>query len=221
MTKEDVLSKVKKLLTVAEGSNYKQEAQNAMLKAQEFILKHNLTIEDIEFKEDKKEVVDESAAESSRMSWYWKRIMVIIGDNFRCKAYRSKGRISKVCFIGLKEDVKIAKEIFNYAINTVETCAKNYTAKYKRPGLNITGIKNDYIQGFINGLKDKFKEQVESKGFALMLVKDDAVIERIEKKGLVKDHRSSHRINRDQEARQAGYQQGRNFNNPSRMINDY
>ena len=96
MTKEDILSKVKKLLAVAEGSNYEQEAQNAMLKAQEFILKHNLTIEDIEFKEDKKEVVDESAAESGRMSWYWKRIMVIIGDNFRCKAYRSKGRISKV-----------------------------------------------------------------------------------------------------------------------------
>ena len=52
MTKEDILSKVKKLLAVAEGSNYEQEAQNAMLKAQEFMLKHNLTMEDIEFKEE-------------------------------------------------------------------------------------------------------------------------------------------------------------------------
>jgi hypothetical protein len=221
MVKEDILSKVKKLLAVAEGSNFEQEAQNAMLKAQEFMIKHGVTIEDINYQEGNKEVVDQSVAETGRMPWYWKRIMVIVGDNFRCKAYRSKGIVSKVCFIGLKEDVKIAKEIFNYAINTVEICAKNYTIKFKRPGINISGIKNDYIQGFINGLRDKFKEQVESKGFALILVKDDVVIERIEKKGLVKDYRSSHRVNRNQIAKQAGYQQGRNFQNPSRMINDY
>ena len=221
MTKENILSKVKKLLAVAEGSNFEQESQNAMLKAQEFMLKYNLTMEDIEIKEDKKEVTDETAMQTSRMPWYWKNLMMVIGENFRCQPYTSKGRISRACFIGLKEDVKLVKEVFTYAINTVETCAKNYTAKYKRPGLNTTGIKNDYITGFINGLRDKFKEQVESKGFALMLVKDDAVIERIEKKGLRKGQGSTHRVNRDQEARQAGYQQGRNFNNPSRMINDY
>lgn len=221
MTKEDILSKVKKLLAVAEGSNYEQEAQNAMLKAQEFMLKHNLTIEDIEFKEDKKEVTDETAMQTSRMPWYWKNLMMVIGENFRCQPYISKGRISRACFIGLKEDVKLVKEVFNYAVNTVEKCAKNYTEKYKRPGFNISGVKNDYIQGFIIGLRDKFKEQVESKGFALMLVKDDAVIQAIENKKLRKGQSSRITRNYNDDAKQAGYQQGRNFNNPSRMINDY
>ncbi len=221
MTREDVLSKVKKLLAVAEGSNFEQEAQNAMLKAQEFMLKHGITTEDIDFQEGKKEVTDESIAETGRMPWYWKSLMTILGDNFRCKPYTYKGKISRACFIGLKEDVRLVKEVFNYAVNVVETCSKKYTEKYKKPGFNVSGIKNDYIQGFIRGLKDKFAEQVESKGFALMLVKDDAVMEVIEKKKLRKGQGSRITRSYNDDARSAGYQQGRNFQNPSRVITDY
>jgi hypothetical protein len=221
MTREDVLLKVKKLLAVAEGSNFEQEAQNAMLKAQEFMIKHGVTIEDIDYQEGKKEVIDQSIAETGRMPWYWKSLMTILGNNFRCEPYTYKGRISKACFIGLEEDVKLVKEVFNYAVNTVEICAKNYVAKYKKPGFNVSGIKNDYIQGFIKGLKDKFAEQVKSKGFALMLVKDDAVIQRVEEKKLRKGQSSKIKVGRNQDARNAGYQQGRNFQNPSRAITDY
>jgi len=221
LKKENVLEKVKKLFAVAENNPYLEEAQNAILRAQFLMLKHGVTVEDIDFQEGKKEVVDESIAETGRMPWYWKSLMMVLGDNFRCKAYIQKRNISKACFIGLKEDVKLVKEVFNYAVNVVEVCAKNYVVKYKKPGFNTSGIKNDYILGFINGLKDKFKEQVESKGFALMLVKDNAVIEAIENRGLKKGQRSNFLVNRNQDARDAGYQRGRNFQNPNRVITDY
>lgn len=52
MTKEKVIDKVKKLLAMTE-SEYENEAESAMLKAQELLAKHQLTMKDIDLDNDK------------------------------------------------------------------------------------------------------------------------------------------------------------------------
>ena len=224
MNKAEVIEKVKKILAVAENNPFPEEAQTALLKAQKFMLENGLSMLDVEFKNKKevKEVTDKTIYESTRMSWYHKNLLVIIGDNFKCQSYTSTRRSgTKACFIGLKQDVELAKEVYMCAVNTLEFCSKNYVSRHKKPGTNATRIKNDFMLGFIKGLKDKFKEQVKVNNFALMLIKDNAVIEAIKMKKLHKVQGSPIRVNNDQSAKQAGYTQGRNFQNNTRMIADY
>ena len=84
--------------------------------------------------------------------------------------------------------------------------------------VDTRGIKNDYITGFLRGLRDKYKEQVESKGYALVLVKDDVVVKAVEKKKLkkrLKDNLVSSGLPGPFEA---GYKDGRSFDERRKMV---
>ncbi|MDF9408503.1 hypothetical protein L7E55_09055 [Pelotomaculum isophthalicicum JI] len=78
--------------------------------------------------------------------------------------------------------------------------------------------KNDYIIGFLNGLRDKFKEQVESKGYALVLVKDALVVKAVEDKKLKSGRTSRIVMAGSTGAREAGYREGRKFNEKRKML---
>jgi len=80
------------------------------------------------------------------------------------------------------------------------------------------GLKNDYLIGFLSGLKDKFKEQVASKGYALVLVKDALVIREVDKKHLRKGASSRVVMDHSSDARDTGYRDGRAFNEHQKMI---
>ena len=191
-----------------------------MLKAQELMAKHHLSMSDIDFKEEKKEVTDTPIYESGRMAWWIKQLSMIIAKNFRCEPYISPGRISKLYFIGLKQDVELSKEVLNYAVDTIKYQSEAYCQRYKRPGFNVTGIKNDWIRGFLKGLEDKFKEQVKSKGYAIILVKDALAIRAVENKGLRKGQKSKVTTGRSTEAREAGYREGKGFQGERKRIDN-
>lgn len=120
MTERDngkIIDKVKKLLALT-GSPYADEAEAAMLKAQELLLKHGLTISEVETAEKPtvKEVAGEEVSTGRKRSAWWEKILAgIIGDNFRCIAYYRRKKPG-FYFLGLKEDVEVAKEVFSYAV---------------------------------------------------------------------------------------------------------
>jgi len=218
---ETILSKIKKLLALAENNSSADESQNSFLKAQMLLLKHGLTMNDVAESDisNTKNVLNTSIDESSRMLWWKKSLAHIISNNFRCKSFTSFRSVNtRICIIGLEEDVSIATEIYNCAVRTVEHQSKSYVKLNKKNGKSA-GLKNDFIIGWLNGLEDKFKKQVESvKEYGLILVKDALVVAEVDKMKLRTGQRSKITANRDVDARNAGYKQGNSFNGSSKMI---
>jgi hypothetical protein len=128
-----VINKIKKALKIAEGSKNPEEAQTAMLTAQKLLAKHGLSMSDVKMDEVKKEVTHEGIGLGKNL-WYEKGLAAIIGENFRCYSYISHDRrnATRIVFMGLKEDVEIAKEVFGFAVNAVEHHARRYVEDYKR-----------------------------------------------------------------------------------------
>jgi len=218
---ETILTKVKKLLALAENNTSADESQNSFLKAQMLLLKHGLTMNDVAESDtsNTKNVLNTSIDESSRMAWWKKSLASIISNNFRCKSFTSfRTANTRICIIGLEEDVNIATEIYNCAVRTVEHQSKMYVKLNKKSG-KTAGLKNDFILGWLSGLEDKFKKQVESvKEYGLILVKDALVVAEVEKMKLRTGQRSKITANRDADARNAGYKQGNSFSGSSKMI---
>ena len=219
MKNSQVIDKVKKLLALT-GSPYADEAQAAMLKAQKLLLMHGLTISEVQAAEESavKEVADEEVSIGGKRNNWWEKILSkIIADNFRCVAYYRRNKPG-FYFLGLKEDVEVAKEVFSYAVVVIRHLSSQYVkaAFYRDQGK--ARIKNDYIIGFLEGLRVKFAAQVSSKCLSLMLVKDDAVVKAADNKKLKKDRRSRICAARDADAIAAGYRDGEEFDPERKMI---
>ncbi len=194
MNEENVLNKIKKLLTMASRSENEGESQNAMLMAQKLMAKHGIEQSEAERfnKKPVKEVLDLSVEKQTRLIWWKKHLSSIVSNNFRCKVYLDRNRYYDEAndrvrnevllrFIGLKEDIQIAQSVYAYAVEEIQYSADRYI-KIMRKKLRCTpkGLRNDYLRGFITGLNQKFIDQVAENNWQLIVVPDDAVIERVE-----------------------------------------
>lgn len=217
---QKILDKIRKVLALAK-STYQEEAQAALLKAQELMVQHGLTMAEVQQDNiQDKQVVDTCISEKRRNTWYEKSLSAVIGENFRCHSYVHLGQ--GIYFIGLKEDVEIAREIYFYALNTMLYLANEYVKTHRRGQVtdswSIRGIKNDYISGFINGLQDKFKKQVENKDYSLILVKDALVVQAVNNKKLKKGRKNQHISAGSFSAFNAGYKDGHLFDENQKLI---
>lgn len=154
-----IIDKIKKLLALAENNTNESEAQNAALKAQKLIAKHNINV--LELEEDyEEETIDENTlwvGEGKK----WKYVLAsIISKNFRCKEFWY-GR-KTVAFYGYKTDTEAAKEVFKFVFNVGHKLATRETNKYT----NKKGIYNTYLVGFLKGLDNSFNKQSK----ALMII---------------------------------------------------
>lgn len=215
---QSIIDKIKKALNLANNNPNQEEAENAMLLAQKLMAKHNIEMNQIVL-EDKinKEVGHDLAINFvKKMPWWYTLLGNIIADNFKCTLYHSKGyKSSALGFIGFKEDIEIAKIILDYAINVIDYNAKKYVKKKQREGWLTRGLRDDYIQGFLAGLKAKFQEQIDKENWGLILVKDEAVIEYTNKNFKhSKSHNSFGNGRGDSEAYNAGYEKGKQFQKP-------
>ena len=127
-------------------------------------------------------------------------------------------------FLNLNKLLQYIKGIRSYVQNIyittslLEHQSKMYVKLNKKNG-KTTGLKNDFIIGWLKGLEDKFRVQVESvKEYGLILVKDALVVAEVEKMKLRTGQRSKITANRDADARNAGYKSGNSFNGNSKMI---
>ena len=187
MTDKNIISKIEKLLALAGNNPSEAEAQAAMLKAQKLMAENNLTMETLNQNKEpqKKEVVREWF--KGGQSCQWMRILgKVIANNFRCDMMVGPGY--GLVFIGLKEDARICIQVFNFAAHTLEKNMRKIRRQYRKQGLSTEGVSGDYSMGFIKGLSDKFKEQVDQNNWGLILVKDNMVTEYCEsvKKGKAK-----------------------------------
>lgn len=217
---EPIIRKIQKALRLASNNPSAEEAQSAALLAQRLMTKHGLKMADVSQADIDQNEVQAGAGQiiRKRIEWWQRRLNAIIANNFRCYGFFTSGR--NIGFLGLPEDVEVAIEVYQFAENAVRYNASEYlkeSFKYDpSPNRRYTNaVRNDYITGFLDGLKTKFKEQVELKCLALVLVRHE-VVEQAHKDAGWKSAKPLQRSSaNDSEALAKGYQDGRDWNNPS------
>ena len=223
MSKERVLKKVQKLLALSQDNPNENESQSAMLMAQKMLADNELSMNDVDMgeKDSSKEVVEMDGTDWVRLHWWQKQLANIIADNFRCYNYMvTGGGKRKMVFMGTEQDAEIATEIFKFATLDIKYQSNQYLDSHGRKSSRSqnNAIKNDYIAGYLSGLKAKFAEQVEKEGWGLVLVKDDEVIERYENLGGMKSESHSRTSAEDNQAHEKGFKDGKNFDHNKKKI---
>ena len=216
--------KIKKLLSLA-SSDFEEEARSAMLKAQELMAKHNISMEDVNtINVDPVSVMDTYVNLGRKTVPVWHGSLAgVIAKNFRCELYtKSDGYHNrKLKIFGDKKDVEACLPVIEFALLSLENCWKKYYNHRKMTmgqasSRRITEmIKNDYMRGFISGVREAFAKQVKEK--AIVLVKDALVVRYQAQLGLRAAPRSSKGSMGDGHASSAGYNDGRNIRGGSQI----
>ena len=166
MQKENVVSLVKKLLSLADSKVNEHEAKVAAMKAQELIAKYNIVISDEDEEANEIETVDVEVVPGKK----WKiNLSVLVANNFRCKCFWV-GR-KRCCFYGYKNDAEVAKEVFSFLFKQGNKCANNLVYKYKVTKGYTEGVYKSFIYGYLVGLEQSLGENSK----ALMLKVSDVV----------------------------------------------
>ena len=166
MQKENVVSLVKKLLSLADSKVNEHEAKVAAMKAQELIAKYNIVISDEDEEANEIETVDVEVVPGKK----WKiNLSVLVANNFRCKCFWV-GR-KRCCFYGYKNDAEVAKEVFSFLFKQGNKCANNLVYKYKVTRGYTEGVYKSFIYGYLIGLEQSLGENSK----ALMLTVSDVV----------------------------------------------
>lgn len=192
MTPDNIKERIRKIATLAAKAGTDGEAQAAALALQRLLDKHGLEISDLEEVGPEKHVEHVVADEIKSYTIAWKGWLAqVICDNFRCEAYWQKGRgkydaqgehryINRLHFMGLSHDVYLAKEAYVMTAMAMQRLAKKHLRERKRAAGHSLGvaeamaIRHAYLKGFVDGLRDAFKEQVKSTDIVLMR---DAMLE--------------------------------------------
>lgn len=212
--KEAIISKIRKVLALATNNSSKEEGENAILIAQKMMIENNIVSSDIKEIQPTKEVTDEIGYSAKKSKWWHNNLASIIASNFKCFVYIEHLRylvsITNIKFLGLKEDVELAKAVYLYAITFIDYSSKKYAQEHKENG-STSEIKNQYILGFLAGLRVKFADQIQKNNWGLIIVKDALVITAQKKLHLRSFTSSNARMGFDSNARDAGYTQGKQF----------
>jgi hypothetical protein len=180
------MNKVKRALALAKDNPNDNEGQTALAMAQRLMIKHDISMSEVSLESlNEKKTKKVKATDHKRISWWERRLAGIITDNFRCYYWwNTWERKSVITFMGLEKDVELAKEVYNLAVEAVKYYSKRFIKENDLSG-NATmtrQYKNDYIAGFLSGLKEKFNEQIkENEEWGLIIQKDQLVVDTFEK----------------------------------------
>lgn len=162
---DKIIDKVGKLFALADGNNNSEyQAEQAILKAQELMAKHGITVEQLADTDSSKVEYDFMAAKHRDNSSFRSPLCSIIADNFRCIAYLKGGK--QVVFFGHKQDVFIATKTFEFAYRWVKREGEKRIKYHREQYGHARGVFNSYAFGFMVGLKKKLEAQCQ----ALVLV---------------------------------------------------
>ncbi len=157
--KHNIINKVNKLLALAQSTNV-HEAGSAMAKAQDLLLKHNLSLLEMrtEIKYTHKQIgrVERRNPILSIISAILSRFFFVEAIwTFGYDAHEDRsGRVLEIC--GTPENVEMAEYVYHYLQNTSEL---KWTAHKKQEQIN----KNRHRRTFIYGLLDGFYKKLEGR----------------------------------------------------------
>ena len=177
--KSELFSKIDKLLSLARNSPYKSEAHSALLKAKE------LLAENPEYTQASKSdpILHEPIARSEVEAWE-ANLSALISKNNRCfivlkqDGPRFRGPI---IVLGRQRDVELSIKLIKFSVAQAVILFQSYLKANSIPILDegeFHDIRLDYLNGFVQGLEDKYLEQSKEK--SLMVLPDKELISTIE-----------------------------------------
>lgn len=170
---EAIIKKIKGLLAIANDHKDDEESQSAFLLAQKLMIKYNISMATVEETTGKINIQKGQATAFKKLFWWERKLALIISDNFRVKTYINWKRLnnevqrkSAIMFFGFEQDVELAKEMYILAYDSLQFYSNRFVEGYYQNrnvrSHKITArVKDSYMRGFLEGLDNKFKEQVE------------------------------------------------------------
>lgn len=221
---EDIIIRIQNLLALSKSSN-ENEAQNAIMMARKLLIKHKLSMKDVEQYKNESVKVDENRTGIKFRGSSWKSNLArVIADNFGCFLFYRSGKTREVCFYGKEEDVMICNIMFKYAIKSINLNGDKLIKRLKQDKRRkyFDGIKGDYALGFIRGLDERFKEQIKSnEEWALVMVKEQIVIDKYEEfSSNFKSIQVNADFNKHLFAFKIGKEDGKNFDISNKIENE-
>ena len=201
---EKIIEKIKKVLELSKNNPSENEAQAAVLKAQELMAQYHISLAEVEDVQDIDEIVEERVIVGGGKKWKYS-LAGAIAKNFRCRHFYYGN--STVVFYGYETDAKIAAQTFEYLFKIGHNKALKERAYYKKQGMWTDGVYNNFCVGFVNGVKAALDKQCTALMVIVPKEVNDAYVE-------IKFNRSlSTSLNTSSyygsEAREKGYAAGR------------
>lgn len=210
---------IRKLLVLsADSGATPDEKDAAFLMAQKLMLKHNIFEDDLKVDAKKasrmKEVYKKPATDYISLQFWHKQLAGVISKNFRCLYYYETWKVKKrIVFFGIREDTEIAVDVFDFVWKALEYHAEEYMDKRLEQDRSIRkSIKNDYMIGYMSGLRDKFEKQVNTEEFALVLVVPAIVVKQYDDMNMKTARGSKVTVSYNEHARSSGYADGNSLN---------
>ena len=178
---ENIINKISKLLALSKSVN-ENEGKNALMLAQKLLLKHNLSMADVEIKNYSSKVIEVKANNISLYSEWARALASIVAENFRCRLLISHWRrYSRAIFVGYQHDEKKKKNVFDYTAKLVKRLSRKYVDEHRRLYSSTRRLKRSYINGFITGLKRGWEQQINEE-YALVSLVPKEVNEEVDNK---------------------------------------
>lgn len=172
MCKESILDKVSKLLAkTTENGCTPEEAQAATAMAQSLLAKYDLELSDLE---------DEPTVSSLDVSVGTKSVnsrqallAIMLAKHYGCLVLKSTRKDKQyITFIGERKRPEVLKETYLFVYKAYQQCWQQY---HRTLSCNKESYRNDYFEGFINGV-DQVLTQNENQN-AIVLRASKAVVD--------------------------------------------
>lgn len=164
MTKEEVLSKVKKLFELSKSSN-ENEAALAAAKARELLSRHNLRVADLPADEMTNSLdAAETTVEVGKVLRNWvKGLLIFVAQGFECEHIirRRNGAAPVLTFIGVDADAQVAAYTFQFLFRELNGLVDKALPHLKRknPGWNGGSLRYAYLDGAVRKIGERLKEE--------------------------------------------------------------
>ncbi len=193
VSKEEVVSKVRKLFELSKSSN-ENEAALALARAREMLSKYNLSMADLTVDEMQGCLeVTVGSVEAGKVLRLWvKALFFHVARGFQCEnlVQRRHNAAPLITFIGTAEDVQVALEAFQFLYRELNGLADRAVPRLKREtrGWSAASLRYAYLEGAVTRIGERFEEETQAvrtvegeKCRDLVVVKDDMIQDYIHK----------------------------------------
>lgn len=165
-TKQQIVDKVKKLLSLSNGTNFEKEAVTAMNMARDLLAKYNMTIEDISVKTAAEENPIKAMSYGADGAWQGS-LAVVIADYCSCGAFHIKG--GGLMFIGMPYEIDICLYTYEIVYKQIEKMMKKKRRELRKEREETGRSRVDrrdssyYTRGYAKGIIDYLIQSLKSR----------------------------------------------------------
>lgn len=167
MTKDEVISKVRKLFELANSPN-ENEAASAASKARELLSRYNLSMADLPAGELKSVIAatEKSIAAGKVLRNWVKGLLIHVADGFECEHIirRRYGTSPQLTFIGTPADAEVAVYTFQFLYRELNSFADKALPSLKRANKewSTAALRYAYLDGAVHRIGERFREQTHA-----------------------------------------------------------